>query len=348
MLVKFRRPGRKFRYALEHWLEANGRYRVACSHWTSLSPTVNLHLCGPLNGPWRAPAFARLFGVRYLVVGRENKDDFVGEKSKLREQYRYLGRVGRLAVLEDLEAAMLHEVPGRRVLVIATPAQWYWLTKSWVGRNNKRITSPKTPWPLLAPAEALQDEALLGAVDAVLYLDDENLERDRPVLEKIAASPTPLAVGRPIDGIGNSVVFDLKSRSWDKIIGRGGRDPVGAKIERQDQGDDPERLRFRVQAPAPAMLVMSNQHFEGWHAYLDGKPLTVLSGGPDLATVVVPKGGHDLELSYEQSSMEVATFWISSLGWIAAIGFGLFVVGRKGWAFIQRRRKKKASPDTAQ
>jgi len=339
-LVKFRRPGRKFRFALEHWIEIHAQRGTVCNHWISSSPTVNLHLCGPLGAPWTAPAYTRLFGVRYLVVGREEAPAFVGKDSPLRDEYRQLGRVGRLTVIEDKRVAMLHEIPGRRVLVIGTPAQWYWLTKSWVARHSKAATSPATPWPLLGTSAALDDEALLDAVDAVMYLDDRGLERDRPRLEAIAASGKPLALSRPIEGL-TGKVLGVKTPPWDRLLGSGVREAAGAKIKRLDRGAEPDRLRYRVETPSPTLLVLSMQHFEDWQARADGRPLTVLAGGPDLVAVIAPAGEYQLEFSYEWTAMETATFWISAIGWLATIGFGLFLAGRGGWRFVQKRRKKK-------
>ncbi|MCK9462494.1 MAG: hypothetical protein M0R80_22965 [Proteobacteria bacterium] len=336
--VKFSKPDRKFKFALEHWIELEGGYSTVCNHWTSSSPTNNLHVCGPLSAPWTSPQYQRLLGIRFFVIERGNVDKFVGDDSPLKGEYRKLGRVGSLGVVEDRRAGYLHEAPGPRVLVVATPAQWYWLTKRWVARWPARIGRPETPWPLLVPSEALEDEALVGAADAVLYLDDRDVDRDRAPLSKIAASEKKLALGMPVDGVAGHVL-GIGDPSWDAVLKLPLRPSVGAAIKRLDRGKDPDRLRFRVDASAPTLFVLSMQHFEDWRARIDGRPVTVASAGPDMVAVVAPSGEHEIDFAYEQSTMEITTMWISAIGWAGVIAFGLFLTGRGGW---RRLRKKKA------
>jgi len=339
VLVKFRQPGRKFRYALEHWLEVNGRYRSMCNHWTGLSSTINLHTCAPINAPWRAPGYARLMGIRYMVIGRRNAASLTGEDSKHPGEYKKLGRVGKLAMVEDLEAEMLHNAPGARVLTVATPAQWYWAGRAWIKRFGHRVGQPAIPWLLHAPPSALEDEAILEQVDAVLYLDDSRGERDRDALAAIAGSGKPLLLSREIDGV-EARVFETDDPSWNRILRLKPRQAPDAKLERLDGSSEPDRLRYRVVSPEPALLVLSMEHFANWQATADGEPLVTFAAGPNLVGVIAPAGEHEFEFAYEWSSTETATFWISSLGWIAVLGFGLFVAGRGGWRWLQKRRKK--------
>ena len=340
--VKFSKPDRQFRYSLENWIELKGGYSTVCNHWTSLSATNNLHICGPLGSPWASPEYQRLLGIRFFVVEGEKMDKFTGEDSPLKDQYRRRGRIGRLGVIEDRRSGFLHEVPGPRVLVIATPAQWYWLTKRWVAQWPAKIGQPTTPWPLLAPAEALEDKALVGAVDAVMYLDDRSLERDRASLVAIADSGKKLALGRTIGGVAGRVL-DIDDPSWNTALDLPSRPSSGSAIKRLDGGEDPDRLRFRVEAKEPTLFVLSMQHFEDWRARLDGRPLTVLAAGPDMVAVVSPSGRHEIDFTYEQSTMEIATMWISAIGWSVLILSGLFLAGRAGW----RRFRKKKVGETA-
>jgi hypothetical protein len=341
IIVKFKRPGRKFRYALEHYVEIHGKYRSTCNHWMSSSPTTVLNVCTGTGAPWLAKPFSRMMGIRYLVVGKENAKSFVLPGQSQNEEYRHLGNFGKLAMIEDRRAAMLHEMPGPRVLITTRPAQWYWLTRAWVLRHTKKVGGPEVPWLVAGPSTALSDKTVLESVDAVMYLDDENIDKDRAALKAIAASGKPLLLSREIEGVAGHV-FDTEDPSWDALLNLPSREAKGATFKRLDKRRNrrPDRLVFSTNSPEPTWLILSMVHFNGWKARIDGKPTTVFMSTPDVVSVLAPKGKHKIEFYYESSSMERWTAIVSILGWLCLLGLGLVMGARRIKKIVHERKKR--------
>jgi hypothetical protein len=87
----------------------------------------------------------------------------------------------------------------------------------------------------------------------------------------------------------------------------------------------PERVEIATRAPAEALLVLSDTHYPGWHATLDGKPASILRANGLFRAVVVPKGEHRVVFAYTPSSFRNGA-WLSagSLAlWIAVMAFAL-------------------------
>jgi hypothetical protein len=65
---------------------------------------------------------------------------------------------------------------------------------------------------------------------------------------------------------------------------------------------EPNRVDVRTQAAAPSILVLSENHYPGWRAYLDGESVGVLRVDYDLRGVVVPAGAHEVRFVYRPKS----------------------------------------------
>jgi hypothetical protein len=68
----------------------------------------------------------------------------------------------------------------------------------------------------------------------------------------------------------------------------------------------PDRIRLRVQASAPAILVVSQNWFPSWVARVDGVPVQVLRTDLTLQAVPVPAGTYEVELSVESAELQQA------------------------------------------
>jgi hypothetical protein len=87
----------------------------------------------------------------------------------------------------------------------------------------------------------------------------------------------------------------------------------------------PERVEIATRAPAEALLVLSDTHYPGWHATLDGKPASILRANGLFRAVVVPKGEHRVVFAYTPSSFRNGA-WLSAASlalWIAVMAFAL-------------------------
>jgi hypothetical protein len=321
LLVKFGRPpSRQFRFALEHALEVRGDHISTCNHWTSISPTVNLKICGVLHRPERALEFTRMMGVRFLLIKKKQIAEINKQFSEPDNPYRVWGRMGRVYVVEDRQASMIHEPAGPRVLVVANSSQWYHLLGKWLRSYGAKVGDPRVPWLLRAPSQTLADPTVLDAVDAVMYLDDTNLEDDLAALKKVGESKLPLLLGLPIDGVEGQVMRP-GSKPWGTLLRLGPRPAVGAEFKRLDEPGDMQRFAYRVVAPKSTVVYLSMQYFDGWRAEIDGEPAVVLDGGPDLVALVVPRGTHAVHFSFQLETDQLIVLVLSLVGW-----FGVLVV----------------------
>ena len=86
------------------------------------------------------------------------------------------------------------------------------------------------------------------------------------------------------------------------------------------------QLNVSVEAEAPGLLVVSDQYYPGWIAYVDGKPAPIYAVNGILRGVYLEKGRHVIQFKYRPLS-----FMVGAL--ISTILF-LFVL-----AMLIKRRK---------
>ncbi|MFZ5874880.1 MAG: hypothetical protein ACOYXU_00595 [Nitrospirota bacterium] len=100
---------------------------------------------------------------------------------------------------------------------------------------------------------------------------------------------------------------------------------------------DTDQLDVDTDYTHPTLLVISEQFFPGWKAFLDGAPAPLLRVDGVLMGTVVPEGRHRVTLRFQPTSITVGS-------WIATAAAALMIVL---WAFDRRRasaRKVPASP----
>ncbi|MDT7689396.1 MAG: hypothetical protein QOE46_2155 [Acidobacteriota bacterium] len=68
---------------------------------------------------------------------------------------------------------------------------------------------------------------------------------------------------------------------------------------------EPNRVDVRTNADAPSILVLSENHYPGWRAYLDGRSVGVLRVDYGLRGVNVPAGEHEVSFVYRPKSVLV-------------------------------------------
>ena len=90
-----------------------------------------------------------------------------------------------------------------------------------------------------------------------------------------------------------------------------------------------ERVAVRAQAKRRSLLVLTDVHYPGWKATIDGRPAPIERVDYLLRGVVVPAGSHDVEFAYQPASWR--------LGWLisALASLALVVTAAVGW----RRRR---------
>jgi hypothetical protein len=68
---------------------------------------------------------------------------------------------------------------------------------------------------------------------------------------------------------------------------------------------EPNRVDVRTKAAAPSVLVLSENHYPGWRAYLDGQSVGVLRVNYAQRGVYVPAGEHEVRFVYRPKSVYV-------------------------------------------
>lgn len=83
---------------------------------------------------------------------------------------------------------------------------------------------------------------------------------------------------------------------------------------------EPNRVDVRTKAEGSSVLVLGENHYPGWRAYLDGRPVEVLRVDYNLRGVHVPAGEHEVSFVYRPKSLMAGA--IVSL--LAALGLLLW------------------------
>jgi hypothetical protein len=78
------------------------------------------------------------------------------------------------------------------------------------------------------------------------------------------------------------------------------------------------RLRARVAAPAPALVVWSRTHFGAWRARVDGQAAAVQVADGHLVGVAVPPGAHEVEIGWSPAPLIAGA--LVSLAALAIVG----------------------------
>jgi hypothetical protein len=83
---------------------------------------------------------------------------------------------------------------------------------------------------------------------------------------------------------------------------------------------EPNRVGVRTKAGGPAVLVLAENHYPGWRAYLDGEPVGVLRVNYNQRGVRVPAGEHEVLFVYRPKSVIAG----AAVSLLAALGLLLW------------------------
>jgi Bacterial membrane protein YfhO len=186
--------------------------------------------------------------------------------------------------------------------------------------------------PLTAPRLSLDGVRLsYDGPDARLYSVAGSLPRayvataQQPVEDGDAALE---AVTRPGFGVRSPAVTE------ERFAGLPAREGEAAPGPAEIAVYEPERVVVRARSPGPGMVVLTDNHFPGWKATVDGRPADVERVNYLFRGVRVGPGAHTVEFSYEPLSWTVG--WIVSL--VALVGLALML------AIGVRRASRPAAP----
>lgn len=139
--------------------------------------------------------------------------------------------------------------------------------------------------------------------------DEADIYENARVLPRAWLAPDALALGeqQTLDVIKSGRLPD--GSEWEprraalvepetRVKLAGGASAGRAEVTRYE----PNRVDVRTRADAPSILVLSENHYPGWRAYLDGESVGVLRVDYVLRGVVVPAGAHEVRFVYRPKS----------------------------------------------
>lgn len=80
----------------------------------------------------------------------------------------------------------------------------------------------------------------------------------------------------------------------------------------------PERILLETELSGAGLLVMGENWYPGWKAFVDGEPAPVLRAYTTLRAVPVPAGTHQVEMRFDPWTVR-AGLWVSLLTWIGCV-----------------------------
>jgi uncharacterized membrane protein YfhO len=92
------------------------------------------------------------------------------------------------------------------------------------------------------------------------------------------------------------------------------------------QGDDvrvkhygPEQVEIEIRLGEPGWLILTDTHYPGWRATIDGRLVEVEAVDIVFRGVEVPAGEHEVSFVYRPQSV-IAGAWLSGAAWLAWLG----------------------------
>jgi hypothetical protein len=114
-----------------------------------------------------------------------------------------------------------------------------------------------------------------------------------------------------------------------------GDEPLGVISRGQSSPNDratitsyePERVDITVTFDSPGWLVLTDTHYPGWRATIDGRPTEIFQANLMFRAIAVPAGSHTVVYEFKPRSVQIGAL-ISGLAALMLIG-GLMVVARR-------------------
>lgn len=166
------------------------------------------------------------------------------------------------------------------------------------------VLVPPTDPPLRAPGLRI---AYDGA-DATVYANDEALPRTWVVGAQEVAGSEREALDEVTDPGFDPMAKAVVESDVKGLPRQPGLLPAGSS---RIESYGPERVTLRARAARPSLLVLSDLHYPGWKATLDGRDVPIERTNYVMRGVSLPPGEHRVEFRYEPLSWRIG--WIVSL-----------------------------------
>lgn len=94
---------------------------------------------------------------------------------------------------------------------------------------------------------------------------------------------------------------------------------------------EPNTIILQSNEKISKILVLSDNYYPGWKAYIDGKETKIYRANYTFRAIVLPEGKHDILFKYEPLSLQIG-LWVSSF----SIGVFILILIRTFWAKSKR------------
>lgn len=204
-------------------------------------------------------------------------------------------------------ASLIDEAGGK-----AYPLRPEWVRKEIVTATNPPATTPDqasvvTRWRRLGRAGEVEVFENLRQLPRAWLTSGEMALTEQDELEVIRTGKLP--DGRPWEPLQTALV-----ESPTGINYAGETPPGSAEVARHE----PNRVEITTTSAAPALLILSENHYPGWSASVDGRAAAILRVNYNLRGVALPAGEHVVEFVYRPPSVIVG-FIIALLTLIALL-----------------------------
>jgi hypothetical protein len=172
----------------------------------------------------------------------------------------------------------------------AAPLRRDWITEE--SPDQSQGPSPSPRWQKIAEVKSAAIFENARVLPRVWLASEAKVLSDLEILNVIRTGKLP--GGEVWDPRKMALVegpFDFASTSSDQT----------AKV--QMIAHEPNRVRLKTKSSQPSILVLSDNHYPGWRAYVDGQFVTNLRVDYNLRGVALPAGEHTIEFVYRPKSV---------------------------------------------
>ncbi len=262
-----------------------------------------------------------------------------------------------------MNVVSLHDEPGLAPQAVATMRALTGTANPPWRIDNLEGTSPI--WAVLAPvtrvpsADGVSPLALESIIQLRLHLHDGHpwgwyfpVDRpDSPVLDLLndryvmaagdgVARLAELNRFRHVASLPGEEVFENRTAMPRFFLAHGENVPLQPELDPQDEvrtiSYEPDALEVATSSRANALLVMSENNYPGWHAWLDGRETPIQTAEIAFRAVAVPAGTHRVRMEFHP----VILWWSLAL----SMATGLALLALAFWPGSRLTPRPKSSP----
>lgn len=172
------------------------------------------------------------------------------------------------------------------------PLRKEWIRKALTTVNASETADQDTRWQPLGQVGEVTVFENRRVLPRAWLVTSEFLTSEDEVLEIIRGGK--LLNGRAWEPLETALVASPTGLKFDQNTTRGSADIVQY---------EPNRIHLKTTSTGPAILVLSENHYPGWRAYVDGDSVETLRVNYNLRGVLLSAGNHEVELLYRPKSL---------------------------------------------